>query len=25
MVIETFGAPSKELAKAACIWRFFGQ
>jgi D-psicose/D-tagatose/L-ribulose 3-epimerase len=21
MVIETFGAPSKELAKAACIWR----
>lgn len=21
MVIETFGAPSKELARAACIWR----
>ncbi|MDB5264199.1 MAG: Xylose isomerase domain protein barrel [Adhaeribacter sp.] len=21
LVIETFGAPSKELAKAACIWR----
>ncbi|MBC7400353.1 MAG: sugar phosphate isomerase/epimerase [Mucilaginibacter sp.] len=21
VVIETFGAPSKELAKAACIWR----
>ncbi|RDC63425.1 sugar phosphate isomerase/epimerase family protein [Adhaeribacter pallidiroseus] len=21
IVIETFGAPSKELAKAACIWR----
>ena len=21
VVLETFGAPSKELAKAACIWR----
>jgi D-psicose/D-tagatose/L-ribulose 3-epimerase len=21
VVIETFGAPSKELARAACIWR----
>lgn len=21
IVLETFGAPSKELARAACIWR----